>query len=315
MQSKPERWLPVPGYEDYYEVSDHMRVRSLPREVKRPNGVIQHRRARLLKLTLNEGKHPFVELRVQGKRRRFSVRKLAAQAFGPELTQRECPTCGTKFSHRLAYRDEPLYCSDECKPRCSVDGCKRPRRKREWCVNHYTVWLTKGDPTIEPDYKWATDWVCVVCGKDVPKNSGRRKHCSSRCQVIDSRFKGNTPRAVKCAKCGDFVDLIDHGERARKRRSDTKLCDDCRPDHPRQWRKNLDAIMARDNNRCGICGGHIDIQLKYPHPLSATVDHILPRALGGTHEVENLQPSHAVCNSTKQARPDYVPETKYGVAT
>lgn len=28
-----ERWLPVPGYEGYYEVSDHGRVRSMPRQV------------------------------------------------------------------------------------------------------------------------------------------------------------------------------------------------------------------------------------------------------------------------------------------
>lgn len=32
-QTTPERWLPVPGYEGYYEVSDQGRVRSVEREV------------------------------------------------------------------------------------------------------------------------------------------------------------------------------------------------------------------------------------------------------------------------------------------
>lgn len=33
-----ERWLPIPGYEGTYEVSDHGRVRSLPRRVIRSDG-------------------------------------------------------------------------------------------------------------------------------------------------------------------------------------------------------------------------------------------------------------------------------------
>lgn len=34
----PERWLPVVGYEGYYEVSDQGRIRSLPRLIVRRNG-------------------------------------------------------------------------------------------------------------------------------------------------------------------------------------------------------------------------------------------------------------------------------------
>jgi hypothetical protein len=37
MDESSERWLPVPGYEGYYEVSDHGRVRSLDRWLEVPN--------------------------------------------------------------------------------------------------------------------------------------------------------------------------------------------------------------------------------------------------------------------------------------
>lgn len=38
-QSTHERWLPVPGYEGSYEVSDHGKVRSLDRKVHRTDGL------------------------------------------------------------------------------------------------------------------------------------------------------------------------------------------------------------------------------------------------------------------------------------
>lgn len=38
----PERWLPVVGYEGHYEVSNHGRVRSLPRSARRRDGVLMH---------------------------------------------------------------------------------------------------------------------------------------------------------------------------------------------------------------------------------------------------------------------------------
>lgn len=31
---------------------------------------------------------------------------------------------------------------------CSIEGCARPRRKREWCETHYTRWQRHGDPMI-----------------------------------------------------------------------------------------------------------------------------------------------------------------------
>ena len=54
---------------------------------------------------------------------------------------------------------------------------------------------------------------------------------------------------------------------------------------------------------CGICGKPVDFSLKYPHPLSPTVDHIIPVSKGGhPTDISNLQLAHRCCNREKSDR-------------
>lgn len=62
------------------------------------------------------------------------------------------------------------------------------------------------------------------------------------------------------------------------------------------------AIFARDRWRCGICGGKVSRKLKHPDPGSASIDHIVPLSLGGTHEPRNVQCAHLGCNASKGHR-------------
>lgn len=51
---------------------------------------------------------------------------------------------------------------------------------------------------------------------------------------------------------------------------------------------------------CGICGKPVDFSYRYPHPLSPTVDHIIPVAKGGhPSDISNLQLAHRCCNRQK----------------
>lgn len=51
---------------------------------------------------------------------------------------------------------------------------------------------------------------------------------------------------------------------------------------------------------CGICGKPVDFSFKYPHPLSPTVDHIVPVSKGGhPSDISNLQLAHRCCNREK----------------
>lgn len=51
---------------------------------------------------------------------------------------------------------------------------------------------------------------------------------------------------------------------------------------------------------CGICGKPVDKSLKYPHPLSPCIDHIIPISKGGhPSDIDNLQLAHLSCNRWK----------------
>lgn len=69
--------------------------------------------------------------------------------------------------------------------------------------------------------------------------------------------------------------------------------------HRAAYEKNRRKILATQTI-CALCGQPVDKSLRYPHPLSATVDHIIPLAQGGhPSDIENLQLAHFVCNRQK----------------
>ena len=69
--------------------------------------------------------------------------------------------------------------------------------------------------------------------------------------------------------------------------------------HRSQLEKNRKRIYATQTV-CAICGKPVDFNLKYPHPLSPTLDHIIPLAKGGhPSDINNLQLAHRCCNRAK----------------
>lgn len=76
-----------------------------------------------------------------------------------------------------------------------------------------------------------------------------------------------------------------------------------RPDkdgtHRAQFDKNKKRIYATQTV-CGICGTPVDFKLRYPHPLSPCIDHIIPVDKGGhPSDIDNLQLAHLTCNRQK----------------
>lgn len=79
-----------------------------------------------------------------------------------------------------------------------------------------------------------------------------------------------------------------------------------------EWAHARKRAIASKEPYCAICHKYIDVELPMAdpvtglrNPLSVEVDHIIPRARGGSlYELDNLQLSHMVCNRKKGAKMD-----------
>jgi len=83
-----ERWLPVPGYEECYEVSDYGRVRSLDRSVRCAHNATRRVRGQLL--TPIRGSHGYFAVSLSRNDKR-TIHTLVLEAFvGPCPPGMEC---------------------------------------------------------------------------------------------------------------------------------------------------------------------------------------------------------------------------------
>lgn len=77
-----------------------------------------------------------------------------------------------------------------------------------------------------------------------------------------------------------------------------------RPDHDGIHRVPFEAnkkiILARESY-CALCGKPVDKTLRYPHPMSPSIDHIVPISKNGhPSDISNLQLTHLICNRKKR---------------
>lgn len=61
-------------------------------------------------------------------------------------------------------------------------------------------------------------------------------------------------------------------------------------------------VWERDKWVCGLCGEKVDCSLRFPDPMSPSIDHIIPISKGGSHSYENVQLAHLGCNVGKGDR-------------
>lgn len=85
MNPTQERWLPVPGYEGYYEVSDHGNVRSVDRVIHSTKRGPLRRSGAMMTPTVRPDGYAVVPLSRSGTRRMARVNMLVLEAFrGPK---------------------------------------------------------------------------------------------------------------------------------------------------------------------------------------------------------------------------------------
>lgn len=198
--------------------------------------------------------------------------KMQAEASAARLRARKRATVACRFCNRV----QGLTICRECRQICRV--CQGPvgddgkGRTCKRCANAmFKAWYRE-QVGIPDDAEGLAD--CLECGQP-NQPSGRHKtiamhirFCSKNCRY---RYKGRRRRAARKA--------VRHADFSR-----------------------LD-ILERDGWMCQLCNKRIDRRLKFPHPKSASLDHIVPLSVGGADVPSNVQAAHWDCNVAKGNRP------------
>lgn len=213
------------------------------------------------------------------------ARRRASDPTAPRCSEGECSRAGT-HGHGLCkshYNRRRLTRLGAC----AIDACEKTATHRQWCPSHYRYWRTHGTPT--PRLRGEVvdgKRVCPGCGVDKPVEE--YAHASAarggRCRACAAQYM----RAKRAERPGEYWL---YGARRRARLRDAFVEDFTREE-----------IFERDGWTCGLCAEPIDQDLSYPDPMSASLDHVIPLALGGEHSRANAQAAHLSCNSRKGAR-------------
>ena len=116
-----------------------------------------------------------------------------------------------------------------------------------------------------------SDRLCVGCRKTIPRSArADKKWCSEDCA---SKARGHTMNVTRRIRTKEPIE--------RFRRED---------------------IYERDNWICQICKKPVDKKLSYPDLNRASLDHVNPLSRGGTHESQNVQLTHLLCNVSRGNR-------------
>ncbi|HEY5864783.1 MAG TPA: HNH endonuclease [Candidatus Tectomicrobia bacterium] len=61
-------------------------------------------------------------------------------------------------------------------------------------------------------------------------------------------------------------------------------------------------VFIRDKWICQLCYKPVKKTLRFPHPKSPSLDHVIPVMQGGNHSYQNCVLTHLGCNAAKAAR-------------
>ena len=210
-----------------------------------------------------------------------------------------CTTCLEKIRARKIKRKVVKICiSDDCENESMFGSqfCKDCFDRREAAKHVCKVYFRE----------------CCNCSKLFTSKNKGTKYCSNTCLTESSMVK---PINRICTVCGkeyeihrgiNFDNTCSIFCREKVIRNDKRNAK-----HKRRVRLQslfiekvrIDILFERDCERCQICNRKLNLKRKVPHPLAATVDHIIPLSKGGEHSYRNTQLACFRCNSRKGNRP------------
>jgi hypothetical protein len=222
-----------------------------------------------------------------------------------ESTSKACGKCGEvkrlgEFYKSKRRADGYRWDCKEC-AKGQRRGYAKANRDRE---SSYTRHYRARDPEKHAAYMkaWRADNAELVKATSERWNDENREHLA---EMKRQWYEANRDRILERIRTDEAVREArrDAARQSRERTRDARA--------ERQRRRRVDKLGLRVEDvdiealwtgRCGLCEGELDPGLRHPDPLSKSLDHIIPLALGGTHEASNLQWAHLVCNVRKGAR-------------
>ncbi len=209
---------------------------------------------------------------------------------GTTKRTRPCKECAVEFLPKDNGGNIGLYCSRQCyfvmknkrsKARLAAIASRGPRVYCRMCVVCRSMFETESRPRkkclVCTGPRPIAHKSCRVCGAPCPINtslSNHKKYCSSRCSAKAQKSRNRDAyRAMNKRRKKRIKEIESRGEKFSR----------------------FD-IYERDKWKCQICKKLIDRSVSVPHPLSATLDHILPTSRGGEHTRANVRCAHFLCN-------------------
>lgn len=255
--------------------------------------------------------------------REWARRDTKAHPFDVKTTF-DCIGCSGTFERPILKGTIPLRCK-------ACLRLQQAQQLRDWRADKRAGFLPRARPLTTPCADCGVQMAlastgparlrCDGCGK---KRDAERKSEYAR----NHRASVSRPRRVtRCRGCGVKIETSNRGKRQR--------CTPCGLEHKkvvlRRWfdnnpgaRQELDSrrchrrrailrglgverfnrveIYERDRWKCGICRRRINRKLRYPHPMSASLDHVIPVSQNGPHTRANVRASHLQCNTARRNR-------------
>jgi 5-methylcytosine-specific restriction endonuclease McrA len=207
---------------------------------------------------------------------------------------------------------------------CTVDGCDKAHRARGLCATHY-------NQQHQPNRHPKVELTCAACGSSITKDKGRERRytnvfCDKWCMgiyymehgqadALVQRNKLNPPRlgsgkpkpatfpssrlfTFDCRSCAAPT-----CSQSGTSRYCSNTCRNRVRKVARKGRQSIrrEAIFIRDDYMCWMCETPCDRAAQVPEHSAPTVDHIIPRSLGGGDEPENLATACFMCNTLRGA--------------
>lgn len=213
---------------------------------------------------------------------------------------RRCAGCGTELTP-MKYRGNPKkWCSERCRVKHYRDSNPEYRARAAEQAKRRAVMIEAAKP---PKPR------CENCGKELRARRTDWKYCGAlgcrRAKIAEKARAAPRCTVEGCERpqqargmCSSHCS-IDWGRRNPERSAAGKSRYRARKRGAFIEDVDRSVVLDRDSWRCGICGERILKKAKWPHPKSASIDHIIPLNLGGKHEMKNVQAAHLRCNSAK----------------